>query len=112
MSHVPPPNEALAELASVLGDENVKTLVRTFLRDFPGSFAELRGGERSNRHRVAHSMKSNARLMGAMELSERMAELEKRLEGATGDDIKPADLIAIQAQFEEVAGPLRTFAAE
>lgn len=112
MSNVPPPNEALAELASVLGDDNVKTLVRTFLRDFPPSFQELSGGDRSNRHRIAHSMKSNSRLMGAMALSERMAELEKRLEGATGADITPADLTAIQAQFEEIAGPLRAFTAE
>ena len=112
MPNVPPPNEALAELASVLGDDNVKTLVRTFLRDFPGSFQELSGGERTNRHRVAHSMKSNSRLMGAIDLSDRMAELEKRLEGATGDDITPADLKAIQAQFDEIAGPLRAFAAE
>lgn len=112
MSNVPPPNEALAELASVLGDDNVRTLVRTFLRDFPGSFHELSGGERTNRHRVAHSMKSNARLMGAMALSERMAGLEKRLEGATGHDITPADLQAINAEFEEIAGPLRAFVAE
>lgn len=109
---MPPPNEALAELASVLGDDNVRTLVRTFLRDFPGSFNELSGGERTNRHRVAHSMKSNARLMGAMALSERMAELEKRLEGATGHDITPADLQAINAEFEEIAAPLRAFVAE
>jgi HPt (histidine-containing phosphotransfer) domain-containing protein len=112
MSNVPPPNEALADLASVLGDDNVRTLVRTFLRDFPSSFQELSSHERTNRHRVAHSMKSNARLMGAISLSDRMAELEKRLEGATGADITPADLTAINAEFEEIAGPLRAFAAE
>lgn len=112
MSNVPPPNEALADLASVLGDDNVRTLVRTFLRDFPGSFQELSGGERSNRHRVAHSMKSNARLMGAIALSTRMAELEKRLDGAGGDDVTPADLTAINAEFEQIAGPLRAFVAE
>ena len=109
---MPPPNEALAELASVLGEDNVRTLVRTFLRDFPGSFLELSSLERANRHRVAHSMKSNARLMGAITLSDRMAELEKRLEGAAGDDITPADLKAIDAEFEEIAGPLRAFVAE
>ena len=109
MSDVPPPNEALADLASVLGDDNVRTLVRTFLRDFPPSFQELNGGDRANRHRIAHSINSNARLMGAISLSDRMAELEKRLEGPAGDDITPADLRAINAEFEEIAGPLRAF---
>ena len=112
MSNVPPPNESLAELAAVLGEDNVRTLVRTFLRDFPGSFQELSSSERTNRHRVAHSMKSNTRLMGAMTLSERMAELEKRLEGPTGKDITPADLKAINAEFEEIAKSLRAFVAE
>lgn len=105
----PPPNEALAELASVLGEDNVRTLVRTFLRDFPLSLQELGGGERKNRHRVAHSMKSNSRLMGAMGLSQRMAELEDRLSQENGADLTPADLAAIAADFEAVAGPLRAF---
>jgi HPt (histidine-containing phosphotransfer) domain-containing protein len=108
----PPPNDALAELSSVLGEDNVRTLVRTFLRDFPASIRELEGGERKNRHRVAHSMKSNSRLMGAMGLSQRMAALEARLEGESGDDVTPADLAAIAAEFEQVAGPLRTFVGD
>ncbi len=103
------PNEALAELAAVLGEDNVRTLVRTFLRDFPTSFKELSNVDRREQHRVAHSMKSNTRLMGAMKLSERMAELEKRLETAGGPGITPADLTAINAEFETVAGPLRAF---
>jgi HPt (histidine-containing phosphotransfer) domain-containing protein len=111
MSQVPPPTEALAELAAVLGEDNVRTLVRTFLRDFPLSLRELSGGERSNRHRVAHSMKSNSRLMGALALSRRMAELEARLEPADGLDVTPADLAAINAEFEKIAGPLRAFVA-
>ena len=108
----PPPNDALAELASVLGDDNVRTLVRTFLRDFPASMRELEGGDRKNRHRVAHSMKSNSRLMGAQALSERMAALEARLDGETGADVTPADLAAIAAEFERVAGPLRAFVGD
>ena len=110
MSTVPPPNESLAELASVLGEDNGRTLVTTFLRDFPQSFKKLDGGERKNRHRAAHSMKSNSRLMGAYALSERMAELEARLEKENGPDVTPGDLDAIAAEFETVAGPLRAFA--
>ncbi len=106
----PPPNDALAELAAVLGDDNVRTLVRTFLRDFPVSFQELgRGGERKDLHRIAHSLKSNSRLMGAHALSRRMAELEIRLSQPDGPDINAEDLAAISAQFEEIAAPLRKF---
>jgi HPt (histidine-containing phosphotransfer) domain-containing protein len=108
----PPPNDALAELSSVLGEDNVRTLVRTFLRDFPASMRELESGDRKNRHRVAHSMKSNSRLMGAQTLSERMAALEARLDGESGDDVTPADLASITAEFEQVAGPLRAFVGD
>jgi HPt (histidine-containing phosphotransfer) domain-containing protein len=104
-----PPNNELAELAAVLGEDNVRTLVRTFLRDFPISFQDLSGGDRKNRHRLAHSMKSNSRLMGAHDLASRMAAIEARLEKSDGADIGPEDLKAISADFEAVAGPLRAF---
>lgn len=109
MSSVPPPTQELAELASVLGEDNVRTLVRTFLRDFPVSLAELSGGDRKNRHRVAHSMKSNSRLMGAHDLSKRMAALEARLDSTTGADVSADDLTLITRDFELIAGPLRDF---
>jgi HPt (histidine-containing phosphotransfer) domain-containing protein len=110
MSSVPPPTNELAELASVLGEDNVRTLVRTFLRDFPVSLAELSGpGDRKNRHRIAHSMKSNTRLMGAHHLSDRMAALETRLEQPTGPDFTADDLTLISRDYEAIAGPLRAF---
>jgi HPt (histidine-containing phosphotransfer) domain-containing protein len=107
-----PPNEALAELSDVLGVENVKTLVRTFLRDFPVSIEDLASGNRQNGHRFAHSMKSNARLMGAFALSHHMAELEERLSNDSGGLVTPGDIAAIKAEFEIIAGPLRTFVAD
>ena len=112
MPALPPPTTALAELAAVLGQDNVKTLVRTFLREFPISFKELSGGERHNRHRIAHSMKSNSRLMGALALSKRMAELEARLSEENGLDVTPEDLVHISAEFEAIAEPLRKFVGE
>jgi len=113
MPSSPPPNEALAELASVLGDDNVRTLVRTFLRDFPISFQELsNNADRKNRHRIAHSMKSNSRLMGAHTLSQRMAAIEERLAQENGADINAQDLAGINADFEAVAGPLRIFVGQ
>jgi HPt (histidine-containing phosphotransfer) domain-containing protein len=111
MPTVPPPNEALEELAKVLGDENVRTLVRTFLRDFPLSFQELSTSDRKNRHRIAHSMKSNSRLMGAHQLSKRMAALEERL-SREGGDLSSQDLAAISAEFEQIAAPLRVFVGQ
>jgi HPt (histidine-containing phosphotransfer) domain-containing protein len=108
MSKSPPPTEALVDLAAVLGEDNVRTLVRTFLRDFPVSMRDLGGGDRKQRHRIAHSMKSNSRLMGAMDLSQRMAELEARLENG-GADVTPQDLTAIAKEYEAIAAPLRLF---
>jgi HPt (histidine-containing phosphotransfer) domain-containing protein len=112
MSNVPPPNDALAELAAVLGEDNVRTLVTTFLRDFPASLAELSGGDRKNCHRVAHSMKSNSRLMGAMELSRLAAELEAKLEKPDGKDVTPGDIAAITREFESIVAPLRAFVGQ
>jgi HPt (histidine-containing phosphotransfer) domain-containing protein len=112
MPSSPPPNDALADLAAVLGVENVRTLVRTFLRDFPLSFRELGGGERQNRHRIAHSLKSNSRLMGAHALSQRMAEIELRLSEENGRDVTAEDLAGITADFEAIAGPLRDFVSD
>lgn len=111
MSRVPPPNAALAELADVLGEDNVRTLVRTFLRDFPVSLASLGSpaSDRKNRHRLAHSMKSNSRLVGALALSQRMAALELRLDQPDGADITPQDLAAIEADYQAIVGPLKAF---
>lgn len=112
MSGSPPPNEELAELAAVLGEDNVRNLVRTFLRDFPGSLEGLSGGDRRNRHRIAHSMKSNARLVGAHQLSQRMAALEARLNSEDGPDVDSSDIAGISAEFASVAGPLRDFVGD
>lgn len=111
-SSVPPPTQALAELAAVLGEDNVRTLVRTFLRDFPVSFRDFSRGVHHDRHRLAHSMKSNSRLMGAIGLSQRMAELEQRLSANPNEVVSTAEIAAIAGEFEIFAGPLRAFAGE
>lgn len=109
MPPCPPPNDALAELAAVLGEDNVRTLVRTFLRDFPVAQQGLIGGERSNRLRLAHSMKSNARLMGAIDLSNYCASLEARLSTPDGADVNDFDRTAIETMYQKIAAPLREF---
>lgn len=107
----PPPNPALAELAAALGEDNVRSLVRTFLRDFPTSVQTLATSpERKQKHRIAHSLKGNSRLMGGLQLSARMAALEARLAVEGGADVTPEDLMQVLAEFEELAEPLRAFA--
>lgn len=108
----PPPSTALAELAAVIGEDNVRTLVRTFLREFPLAIRNLGQGERKDRHRVAHGMKSNSRLMGALPLSQRLAGLEARLADPDGADVSKEELAAIAAEYETIAAPLRVFAGE
>jgi hypothetical protein len=71
--------------------------------------AELGGGDRKNRHRIAHSMKSNSRLMGGHDLSKRLAALEARLETADGADVNTDDLTLIERDYELIGGPLRDF---
>lgn len=108
----PPPSSALVELANVIGEDNVRTLVRTFLREFPLALKNLGSGERKDRHRVAHGMKSNSRLMGALPLSQRMAEIEGRLSTPDGADVTREELAAIAREYEEIAAPLRKFVGE
>ncbi len=110
MPSSPPPNDAIADLANLLGADNFRTLVSTFLRDFPASFKALSEGDRKNQHRIAHSLKSTFRLMGAYTLSERMTELEDRLAPETGPGIASAELVAIKNEFALVEISLRTFA--
>jgi HPt (histidine-containing phosphotransfer) domain-containing protein len=108
MPGTPPPNEALAELVSLLGEEETRDLVRLFLKDFSETMEALVHGPAKDHLRVAHSMKSSAQYMGARDLSERFKALEARL-GNPGEAITPADLKAIEADFARTEGPLRAF---
>ncbi len=112
MSTITPPNQAIADLVAVLGEDNVRTLARTFLRDFPTAFRALEQGDRADRHRRAHSMKSSAQLMGAPELSRCMAGLESRLSEDPEMEISAAELAAISRMFDDIARRLQTFVGE
>jgi HPt (histidine-containing phosphotransfer) domain-containing protein len=107
-----PLNDDLNELVTLLGENNVRALVRTFLREYPLLLQQLADGDRKTRHRIAHSLKSNARVIGARILSARMAEIEERLNSAAGSDLAPADIASIRAEFDAAALPLRPFAAD
>src|SRR5690348_10645202 len=103
MAGAPLPNDDLAELAALLGIDNVRLLVRTFLREYPDLIGQLREGDRRTRHRIAHSLKSNARVIGARALSAHMAAVEEQLADDTRPDLEPDDLATIIAEFETVA---------
>lgn len=107
-----PPNEAIAELVSAMGDEHVRTLVRTFLRDFPNSMQALATADRKNGRRIAHRMKSESRMMGALDLSRRLLEIQERLTPETGAELTPADISAIAAEYEAIAAKLRGFVGD
>jgi hypothetical protein len=106
---LPPPNEAIRELADVLGDEATREVVRLFLDDFPASIGKLGTGSREEQVMTAHGLKSSALHMGALGLSRRMAELEARL-GKPGETVSEAELAGAMADFEAVAPLLRQYA--
>ncbi len=112
MPQSPLNNEALAQFVSAMGDDNVRTFVRTFLRDFPVSIRDLAAADRKNGRRIAHRMKSESRMMGATVLSQRMLEIQERLTPETGRGLESADLEAIAADFEVIAPALRQYAGE
>lgn len=110
MAQTPPPNDAIAELAQGLGEEDARELVRMFLNGFESTMAALSSKDREDRRRAAHSLKSSARIVGLLTLSRQMAELEDRLAREDGD-VTPADISGARDKFDQIAPTLRAFAA-
>jgi HPt (histidine-containing phosphotransfer) domain-containing protein len=110
MARPPPPNDAIAELAHGLGEEDARELVRMFLTGFDLTLASLSASGREDRRRAAHSLKSSARIVGLLALSRQMADLEDRLSKGKGD-VTPEDISAARRKFDEAEPVLRAFAA-
>ncbi len=106
----PPPNSSLRELAAVIGEENTRNLVRTFLREVPASLKELLLVERKHQHRLIHNMKSSTRVVGAHAFSERLAQLEAKLAKPAQTELTPVEIQQLTGEFETIAGPLLDFA--
>lgn len=101
----------MAELASALGEDSARELAELFLTTFEAVLRDLNAGDRDQRKRAAHSLKSSSRIVGATALSNRMSELETRLTH-TKDDITQEDIIATMADFERIAVILRAYARQ
>jgi hypothetical protein len=105
----PPPNEAIESLASVLGEDSTREIVRLFLDDFPKSVRRLGSGSREEQVMIAHGLKSSALHMGATGLSQRMAAIERKL-SATSEALSPGEISAAVAEFEALEPGLRGYA--
>jgi HPt (histidine-containing phosphotransfer) domain-containing protein len=111
MSKVPPPNSAIAELAEALGDDSARELVDMFLNNFQNVIKELNSGDREQRRRAAHSLKSSSHIVGASGLSSRMAALEARLAEPSGA-VTHDDLTGTMEEFEKMSPPLRAYSRQ
>jgi hypothetical protein len=104
----PPPNESLASLAEVLGNDATREIVRLFVQGFPEAYRCLGAGTADDRLRTVHGLKSSALLMGATKMSQRMAAVETRLAG--GESLTEGDLGSILSDFGAAAPALRRYA--
>jgi hypothetical protein len=108
--NTPAPNEALRDLASLLGDAATREIVQLFLGDFPDSIRSLGRCSRDDQLRIVHGLRNSALHMGAEGLSARLGDLEDRL-ATPGDPLASAEFEASMADFEAFAADLRRYAA-
>ncbi|MFZ9682564.1 MAG: Hpt domain-containing protein [Cephaloticoccus sp.] len=106
----PPPNTAIGELADVVGLEDARDLVRTFLKEYSGLIRGMTAEDPKLQHRAVHSLKSSCRHMGLDSMVRRLQALEARMllpEGKVTLD----DIAVLNSEYERVVAPLRQFAA-
>jgi HPt (histidine-containing phosphotransfer) domain-containing protein len=106
---LPAPNPALQELVDVLGEDDVRELVRTFLQGLPASLRQLAAAPPDEQARLAHALKSSARHMGADVLARSLTALEARL-ARKGATVAPETIGELAREFDRVAAALRPFA--
>ena len=108
MPNPTPPNSAIAELTEGLGLEDAQDLVGMFLKGFEAALAALQSSDHEEQRRAAHSLKSSARIVGLLELSHMMGQIEERLGRPTGGVTK-ADLAKARKLFEAKSPALTAF---
>ena len=101
--------EAIARLVEWGGDKLLKQMLRLFLENTPERFEQIEnglapGGDLEEAHRGAHSLKSSAGNVGAMEVSEVAAQLEAATKAGSEADSHAlfAKLRAAYAEAEAV----------
>lgn len=103
--------QALDKLREIVGgaEADLVELIDSFLEEAPGLVAALTAAQRSGdlpaARRAAHSLKSNARDMGATELSQLCARLEAQC--AAGELPTVEDVAAAKLAFTLAADELR-----
>ena len=102
---------ALAKLLELVGgeDADLVELVESFLEEGPSVMEDLQASaaasDRTATRRAAHSLKSNARDMGATELAEICARLEARC--AMGATPEPNEIDSVRNAFVAAVTELR-----
>jgi HPt (histidine-containing phosphotransfer) domain-containing protein len=103
--------EALAKLRELVGGEeaDLVELVESFLEEGPSIMQDLQASVAASdlaaTRRAAHSLKSNARDMGAIDLAEICARLERRCESREQPDLQQID--SAQDAFDLAVTELR-----
>lgn len=104
-----PPNLALQDLATLVGNDAAREIVRLFLSSFPEAVRGLGTGSRQEQMRIAHGLRSSALHMGAERLSNLITEIEDKL-ARPGFVLAPGDLAAAVGEFDAFASDLRKYA--
>lgn len=97
----PAPNDAIAQLAAILSEEDARDLVQTFFKEYDGLYRKLVSGKREEQHLAAHGLKSSSLHMGLAALEARLAEPN----GTVNSD----DIDIINAEYERGIPPLRKY---
>jgi PAS domain S-box-containing protein len=100
-------SRALEALREQFGDEAfVHDVLDTFLREAPRLMADLRSGSPEEARRAAHTLKANARTLGAVELGHLCEELEE-LANRDGLEGAGAEVARAEAEYARVETALR-----
>jgi PAS domain S-box-containing protein len=100
-------DRVLRELRAQLGDEAfVKDLIETFLRDAPQLIAAMGDGQPEEVRRAAHTLKANARTLGAGELGRLCEKLEELAATGVLDGAQPL-VERLDSEYQRVERALR-----
>ncbi len=103
------PNDSIAELIGILGVEETRGLVHTYLKEYDSLIRIMVAGSREEQHRATHSLKSSSHCIGLFSLSSYLKALEAKLSQPLGTVTKD-DITGVIAEFQRTIKPLKDFA--